>query len=168
MPEWLLFTIAAVVFSVAATWLAKRALEARVGWVRGPLVSLVVFIVFGPLGIWGLRGAGVLQENGLLTDAPVAIGFVFLVLAWLFAIVLIALITLELMWPARPPVGPITYVREALHRRRRAVRYARIVAIASRHISRYSRLLASARRADARVSTVVERKNAFIAALEPT
>ena len=72
MPEWLLFTIAAVVFSVAATWLAKRALEARVGWVRGPLVSLVVFIVFGPLGIWVLRGAGVLQENGLLTDAPVA------------------------------------------------------------------------------------------------
>ncbi|WP_323985960.1 ABC1 kinase family protein [Microbacterium plantarum] len=134
MPEWLLFTIAAVVFSIAATWLAKRALEARVGWVRGPVVSLIVFVVFGPLGIWVLRGAGVLQEQGgLLTDQPVAFGFVLLVLAWLFAIVLIALITLELMWPARPPVGPVTYVREALHRRRRAVRYARIVAIASRH-----------------------------------
>ncbi|SDQ89473.1 ubiquinone biosynthesis protein [Microbacterium sp. cf332] len=133
MPEWLIFAIAAVVFAVIATWLAKRALEARVGWVRGPLVSLVVFVVFGPLGVWVLREAGVLEDGRLLTDQPIAFGFVLLVLAWLFAIVLIALITLELMWPARPPVGPITAVREALHRRRRAMRYARIVAIASRH-----------------------------------
>lgn len=133
MPEWLLFSLGAVVFAVAATWLAKRALEARVGWVRGPIVSLVVFVVFGPLGVWVLRQAGVLRDGRVLTDQPVAIGFVLLVLAWLFAIVLIVLISLELMWPARAPIGPITAVREALHRRRRAMRYARIVAIASRH-----------------------------------
>lgn len=133
MPEWLLFSLGAAVFAVAATWLAKRALEARVGWVRGPIVSLVVFVVFGPLGVWVLRQAGVLRDGRVLTDQPVAIGFVLLVLAWLFAIVLIVLISLELMWPARAPIGPITAVREALHRRRRAMRYARIVAIASRH-----------------------------------
>ncbi|MBP2422135.1 ABC1 kinase family protein [Microbacterium imperiale] len=133
MPEWLLFAIGAVVFAVAATWLAKRALEARVGWVRGPLVSLVVFVVFAPLGVWVLRQAGIMRGSGVLVDNPITIGFVLLVLAWMFAIVLIVLIALELMWPARVPVGPIRAIRGALHRRRRAMRYARIVAIASRH-----------------------------------
>lgn len=133
MPEWLLYSIAAAVFAVVATWLAKRVLEARVGWVRGPIVSLVVFVVFAPLGVWVLREAGILRDGRVLADHPVALGFILLVLAWMFAIVLIALITLELMWPARAPVGPIIAVREALHRRRRAMRYARIVAIASRH-----------------------------------
>lgn len=133
MPEWLLFAIGAVVFAVAATWLAKRALEARVGWVRGPLVSLVVFVVFAPLGVWVLRQAGIMRGSGVLADNPITIGFVLLVLAWMFAIVLIVLIALELMWPARVPVGPIRAIRGALHRRRRAMRYARIVAIASRH-----------------------------------
>jgi len=133
MPEWLLFSIGAAVFAVVATWLAKRVLEARVGWVRGPIVSLVVFVVFAPLGFWVLREAGILRDGRVLADHPVTFGFILLVLAWMFAIVLIALITLELMWPARAPVGPITAVREALHRRRRAMRYARIVAIASRH-----------------------------------
>ncbi|MDD7929367.1 ABC1 kinase family protein [Microbacterium thalli] len=133
MPEWLLFAIGAVVFAVVATWLAKRALEARVGWVRGPIVSLVVFVVFAPLGVWVLRQSGILRGSRVLADNPVTIGFVLLVLAWMFAIVLILLITLELMWPARVPVGPIRAIRGALHRRRRAMRYARIVAIASRH-----------------------------------
>lgn len=133
MPEWLLFAIGAVVFAVAATWLAKRVLEARVGWVRGPLVSLVVFLVFAPLGVWVLRQAGIMRGSGVFADNPITIGFVLLVLAWMFAIVLIVLITLELMWPARVPVGPIRAIRGALHRRRRAMRYARIVAIASRH-----------------------------------
>ncbi|GLJ79675.1 ubiquinone biosynthesis protein UbiB [Microbacterium imperiale] len=129
----MLFAIGAVVFAVAATWLAKRALEARVGWVRGPLVSLVVFVVFAPLGVWVLRQAGIMRGSGVLVDNPITIGFVLLVLAWMFAIVLIVLIALELMWPARVPVGPIRAIRGALHRRRRAMRYARIVAIASRH-----------------------------------
>ncbi|MDD7961953.1 ABC1 kinase family protein [Microbacterium thalli] len=133
MPEWLLFAIGAVVFAVVATWLAKRALEARVGWVRGPIVSLVVFVVFAPLGVWVLRQSGILRGSRVLADNPITIGFVLLVLAWMFAIVLILLITLELMWPARVPVGPIRAIRGALHRRRRAMRYARIVAIASRH-----------------------------------
>lgn len=133
MPEWLLFAIGAVVFAVAATWLAKRVLEARVGWVRGPIVSLVVFVVFAPLGLFVLQQAGILKGARVLADSPITIGFVLLVLAWMFAIVLIALITLELMWPARVPIGPVRAVREALHRRRRAMRYARIVAIASRH-----------------------------------
>lgn len=133
MPEWLLFAIGAVVFAVAATWLAKRVLEARVGWVRGPIVSLVVFVVFAPLGLFVLQQAGIMRGGRILADSPITIGFVLLVLAWMFAIVLIALITLELMWPARVPIGPVRAVREALHRRRRAMRYARIVAIASRH-----------------------------------
>ncbi|KAA9089204.1 ABC1 kinase family protein [Microbacterium radiodurans] len=133
MPEWLLVAIVAAVFAVVATWIAQRALEARVGWLRGVVASLAVFFVFAPMGRWALIQADVIRDDRIVADQAVTVGFVLLIVAWMFAFVLIVLITLELMWPARPPIGPINAVRGALHRRRRAVRYARIVAIASRH-----------------------------------
>ena len=53
--------------------------------------------------------------------------------ALLLAIVVIAVLTLEFLWPSRGWRNPITVVRDAIRRRDRARRYAQILAIGSRH-----------------------------------
>jgi ubiquinone biosynthesis protein len=121
------------VFSVVAGWTSRRLLETQVGWIRSVVTAAVVFLLLSPVAYWALDQAGVMAGDKLVVYGPLAIVFLALTLGWMFAIVVIALVTLEFLWPTRPFVNPVTVVREAFRRRDRARRYGQIIAIASRH-----------------------------------
>ncbi|WP_460772843.1 ABC1 kinase family protein [Microbacterium sp. GXF7504] len=121
------------VFSLVAGWSSRRLLETPVGWIRSVLTAAVVFLALSPVASWALQHAGVMEDGRLVVDEPLAIVFLALTLGWIFAIVVIVLVALEVLWPTRPAVNPVTMIRDAFRRRDRARRYAQIVSIASRH-----------------------------------
>jgi ubiquinone biosynthesis protein len=133
MPTWLVFGIAALVFAVAAAWVVRRLLDVQVGWGRAWVTSLVVFALAAPIAVWSLSEADVYDDGRFVATGSVSIAFVALTIGWMFAAVVIAVMTLEFLWPSRRWRNPITVVRDAIRRRDRARRYAQILAIGSRH-----------------------------------
>lgn len=133
MPQWLLFGLFSVGFAALAAWAARRLLDGSVGWVRSVVTALVVFLAALPLAIWSLRVAGVTEGDRIVADTPIALSFLALTLGWLFAAVVVCVVTLEFAWPSHGLRNPITSVREAFRRRDRARRYTQILSIASRH-----------------------------------
>lgn len=133
MPSWLIFTIVIVVFALVATWIVRRLLDVEVGWLRTFITSLVVFLLASPVAIWTLNEADVYADGRFIASAGVAIAFVALTVGWMFAAVVIAVLTLEFLWPSHRMRNPISVVRDAIRRRDRARRYAQIVAIGSRN-----------------------------------
>ncbi|MFT4212622.1 MAG: AarF/UbiB family protein [Microbacterium sp.] len=130
---WIWAVVVIAVFSVVAGWTSRRLLETQVGWIRSVVVAAVVFLLLSPVAYWALEQSGVIEGERLVVDGPLALVFLALTLGWVFAVVVIVLVTLEFLWPTRPLANPLTMVREAFLRRDRARRYAQIVAIASRH-----------------------------------
>jgi len=128
---WAVVIIA--VFSVVAGWSSRRLLETKVGWIRSVITAAVVFLLVSPVAYWALDEAGVMSGNRLVVEGPLAVVFLALTLGWMFAVVVVVLVTLEFLWPTRPFVNPVLVVREAFRRRDRARRYGQIIAIASRH-----------------------------------
>ncbi|WP_396641842.1 ABC1 kinase family protein [Microbacterium sp.] len=152
MPSWLLFTIIVVVFSLIATWIVRRLLDVEVGWVRTFLTALAVFLLASPVAIWTLKEADVYSDGRFVASGGVAIAFVALTVGWMFAAVVIAVLTLEFLWPSHGWRNPIRVVRDAIRRRDRARRYAQIVTIGSRHgLTFYERR----RRGDAELPTAL-------------
>lgn len=133
MPDWLIITIVAVVFSFVAAWVVRKLLDSRVWWLRALLTSAVVFLLSLPIALWSLDEADVLVDGVLVVSNAIAVLFIALTAGWMFAVVVIVVLALEFLWPSRPLRNPITVVREALRRRDRARRYAQIVAIGSRN-----------------------------------
>ena len=133
MPQWLLFALFSVGFGALAAWAARRLLDRSVGWIRSGVTALVVFLAALPLATWALRVAGVVEGDRIVAETPIALSFVALTLGWLFAAVVVCVVTLEFAWPSHGIRNPITSVREAFRRRDRARRYTQILAIASRH-----------------------------------
>ncbi|TDN92233.1 AarF/UbiB family protein [Microbacterium sp. BK668] len=133
MPYWLVFALFALGFAGLAAWASRRLLDRSVGWVRTGITALVVFLAALPMAAWALRAAGVLSGDRLVADTPIALSFLALTLGWLFAAVVVCVVTLEFAWPTHPRRNPVTSVREAFRRRDRARRYAQILSIASRH-----------------------------------
>lgn len=133
MPTWLALALLTLLFSVAAAWSSRRLLDAQVGWLRAGITSVIVFLGSLPLTVWVFERTDVVDGDRVLVSSPIALAFVALVLGWMFAVVVIVLVTLEFLWPSRRHANPIVMVREAFRRRDRARRYAQIVAIASRH-----------------------------------
>ncbi|MFH8250198.1 ABC1 kinase family protein [Microbacterium sp. B2969] len=133
MPYWLTFGLISLGFAVLAAWAARRLLDRSVGWIRSSITALVVFLVALPLTVWSLRAAGVVRGDQVVTEAPITISFVALTAGWLFAAVVVCIVTLEFAWPSRGLRNPVTSIREAFRRRDRARRYAQILSIASRH-----------------------------------
>jgi ubiquinone biosynthesis protein len=133
MPQWLLFGLFSVGFAALAAWAARRLLDGSVGWVRSVVTALVVFLAALPLAIWSLRVAGVVEGDRIVADTPIALSFLALTLGWLFAAVVVCVVTLEFAWPSHGLRNPITSIREAFRRRDRARRYTQILSIASRH-----------------------------------
>ncbi|MDQ1129513.1 AarF/ABC1/UbiB kinase family protein [Microbacterium sp. SORGH_AS_0888] len=130
---WISAAIVIAVFSIVAGWTSRRLLETPVGWIRSILVAAVVFVLISPVAYWALEQSGVMRGEELVVGNALAVVFLALTLGWMFAIVVIALITLEFLWPTRPLTNPVTWVRDAYRRRDRARRYAQIIAIASKH-----------------------------------
>lgn len=122
-----------VVFAVGAAFVARRLLESPIGWVRPIVVGAAVFVAGAPLALWALGQAGVVSGGSLVVDDAITILLLLLTLGWLFAIDVIAIVALELLWPTRPLRNPVSVMRDLFRRRDRARRYAQIIAIASRH-----------------------------------
>ena len=130
---WIWAAVVIAVFSLAAGWGSRRLLDTPVGWFRSVVTAAIVFLVLSPVAYWALGEAGVMRDGTLDVDGPLAFLFLALTLGWMFAIVMVALVGLEFLWPSRPFVNPVSFVREAFRRRERARRYAQIIGIASRH-----------------------------------
>lgn len=130
---WIWAAIVIAVFSVVAGWTSRRLLDTQVGWIRSIVVAALVFVLISPVAYWALGQAGVMHDDELVVGDALAVVFLALTLGWMFAIVVIALVTLEFLWPTRRLANPLTLVRDAFRRRDRARRYAQIIAIASRH-----------------------------------
>ena len=133
MPSWLLFTIVIVVFSLVATWIVRRLLDIEVGWLRTFVTALVVFLLASPVAIWTLNETGVYADGRFVSTWAVSLAFVALTVGWMFAAVVIVVLTLEFLWPSHRMRNPISVVRDAIRRRDRARRYLQIVAIGSRN-----------------------------------
>ncbi|SIT86668.1 AarF/ABC1/UbiB kinase family protein [Microbacterium sp. RU33B] len=133
MPTWLLAVLLAVVFAVPSAWVSRRLLDDQVGWARSIVVAVVVFLVGAPVTVWALRREGGWDGQHITIDGWTAAGLLLLSIGWLFVAVVVVVLTLEFLWPSRGPRNPIAVVRGAFRRRRRALRYTQIVAIASRH-----------------------------------
>ncbi|GAA1466067.1 ABC1 kinase family protein [Microbacterium thalassium] len=134
MPAWLAFVLFALLFAAAGGWLSRRLLDSHIGWGRAMGTAFVVFVASVPVAWWSLRAADVVRDDGTLVVAgPVAAAFLLLTVGWVFALTVIAIVTLEFLWPSHRWRNPIAAVRDAFRRRDRARRYAQILAIASRH-----------------------------------
>lgn len=134
MPVWLLFLLCSLLFAVPAAWAGRRLLDDRIGWVRAIVTAVVVFALCVPIAVWSLEQAAVVTDEGAVRVAsPIVLAFLAVVLGWMFAIVVVAIVTLEFLWPSHGLRNPVVAIREAFRRRDRARRYAQIVAIASRH-----------------------------------
>jgi ubiquinone biosynthesis protein len=133
MPSWLIFAIVALAFSVVATWVVRRLLDVEVGWLRAWVTAIVVFAIGVPVAAWSLDKAGVYQDGQFTASGSITIAFVALTVGWLLAAVVIAVLSLEFLWPSRRWRNPIAVVRDAIRRRDRARRYVQILTIGSRH-----------------------------------
>lgn len=133
MPIWLTFAVLAIGFALLAAWASRRLLDSSVSWLRAGATALIVFLLALPLVSWSLRAAGVVEDDRVVADTPIALAFFALTLGWLFAAVVVCVVTLEFAWPSRSGRNPVTTIREAFRRRDRARRYAQILSIASRH-----------------------------------
>lgn len=133
MPDWLLVTLILIAFAVTTAWVVRRLLDVRVGWLRAVVVAGVVFLVAAPVAIWTLEQAEVYSAGVFTVSGPIAVAFLALTIGWMFAAVVIAVLTVEFLWPSRGWRNPITVIRNAIRRRARAKRYAQILAIGSRH-----------------------------------
>lgn len=133
MPDWLVLTLIAVVFAVTTAWVVRRLLDVRVGWLRAVVVAAVVFLLAAPVAIWTLEQAEVYAGGVFTVSGPIAVAFLALTIGWMFAAVVIAVLTVEFLWPSRGWRDPVTVIRNAIRRRARAKRYAQILAIGSRH-----------------------------------
>ncbi|GAA1685222.1 ABC1 kinase family protein [Microbacterium lacus] len=133
MPAWLVFALVALAFSLVAAWIVRRLLDVEVGWLRAWVTAIVVFVIASPVAVWSLTQAQVYENGRLVADGAIAIAFVALTVGWMLAAVVIAVLTLEFLWPSRRWRNPISVVRDAIRRRDRARRYAQILAIGSRH-----------------------------------
>lgn len=133
MPNWLVVALVALAFSVVAAWIVRRLLDVEVGWLRAWVTAIVVFLIASPVAIWSLTQAEVYRDGRVVADGAVAIGFVALTVGWMLAAVVVAVLTLEFLWPSRRWRNPISVVRDAIRRRDRARRYVQILTIGSRH-----------------------------------
>lgn len=133
MPSWLVPAIVALVFSVVAAWMVRRLLDVEVGWLRAWVTAIVVFALAVPVATWSLSNAGVYEDGRFVAGAPITIAFVALTVGWMLAAVVIAVLSLEFLWPSRRWRKPMAVARDALYRRDRARRYAQILTIGSRH-----------------------------------
>ena len=117
--------------SSAGCWMSRWAGCGR--W----LTAVVVFLIASPLALWTLTAAEVYEDGRIIADGAVAIAFTALTVGWMLAAVVVAVLTLEFLWPSRRWRNPITVIREAIRRRDRARRYVQIVTIGSRHGLRF-------------------------------
>ena len=117
MPIWLAVLLLTVAFAAVSAWISRRLLDAQIGWIRALVTATVVFLGSLPLTVWVFEQADIIDGDRVVVESPIVLAFVALVLGWMFAVVVIVLVTLEFLWPSRPLGNPVTIVRDAFRRR---------------------------------------------------
>ncbi|GAA1828849.1 AarF/UbiB family protein [Agromyces salentinus] len=126
--------LAAILYILVVGLLARRVLETPIGWPRAIIVGLVVFVASVSLLRAVELGSGLLAPAGsLAVDRVIFVLFITVAAGWTVACGIGILVALELVWPTRHFGGPVAAVKAFRARRRRARRYAQVLAIASRH-----------------------------------
>lgn len=125
--------VLSVVFAVLAAWVSRHVLGTRIGWVRAIIVGIIVYLAIAPVMAHILEWADVIEGDAFQVNRPIAIVFLALAIGWQFAIVVTAIMLLELLWPSGRGFHPIRAVREGLRRRNRLRRYTQILRISGRH-----------------------------------
>lgn len=131
MPNWIVVGLVGLAFALVATWVVRRLLDSEVGWLRSAVTALVVFALGLPFLLWSL--SDVVVDGQFVAPSAAVLALTALILGWMIAVVVIAMLTMEFLWPSRGFQNPITVVRDTLRRRDRARRYAQILLIGSRH-----------------------------------
>lgn len=114
--------LVAAVFTVVI----KRLLPA-VGWIRAYLVSLLTLIALIPVSVWAGTALGIFTDEGALAVAPgIALVTGAIILLWIFAVALLALVVVELIVPTGTFGGPIEGIVESRLGIRRLRRYLQL------------------------------------------
>jgi ubiquinone biosynthesis protein len=114
---------------------SRRLLGVPVGWPRTILVSAIVMFTGGAPAREISDHLGFIDADGRFVEGhEMVIGAVtLLMLLWVIAAGLAVLVILEAIAPTGSITGPLALVRGLPARRRRAARYAAVVAVAVRH-----------------------------------
>ncbi len=134
----MLTTLAALLvgalYAVCVGGITRRILGVPVGWLRTFIVGVAVFLASSPVAIYIATASGVVGPSGKPTvSLAVAVLFLVLAFAWVFAFGIMALVIIEAIWPTGSVPNPVQLVRGWLQRQRRVRRYLHILRIASRH-----------------------------------
>lgn len=154
--------IAAVLVTGAAAATARRLVGAPVGAVRLLLVGVVFFLAAVPSANALVVPAGLVDadtQEPLVGPGPVLL-FLLLVFGWAFALAVAVLVLAELAAPTGTVRDPVTWLRDALARRRRTRRYLQVMGLFAR------RGLRSALRGDPRALSTAQRNTELVAAME--
>ncbi|WP_375003599.1 ABC1 kinase family protein [Aeromicrobium sp. CTD01-1L150] len=128
-----LVLISALVNAFFIAVVARRLLGVPVGWPRTIVLSLLLNAVAVPLVTWILDALGARLDPTSGQDAAVVMAIAVLTIAWLIALEVGLLVLLEALVPTGSLLGPVPFLQSLPARSRRGQRYARIVAIATRH-----------------------------------
>ncbi len=112
---------------------ARRVLGAPVGWPRSIVVGLIIIVGTQAMESVVLDTTGLSSHSALMVAPAKVVLVVVLVAAWVFALGLAALVVLEVVVPTGTLPTPLAFLTGWGTRRRRATRYAQIVAIAVKH-----------------------------------
>lgn len=112
---------------------ARRVLGVPIGWPRSALIGLLVILGLRANISFVLDYAGLPQNQALAFPSPMALLFMGLAAAWIFALGVAALVVLELAVPTGTLPRISAWLRGWKARRHRAKRYTQVIGIAARH-----------------------------------
>lgn len=118
--------LASLVVAAVFAFVVRRLLPA-VSWIRAFAVSLLVIVALIPGSVWIGTALGIFNDDGGLMVGPgTALLAAGLIVLWMFALALGALVLLELFIPTGALGGPIRGLRESCLGARRIRRYLQL------------------------------------------
>ncbi|MEJ1154484.1 ABC1 kinase family protein [Microbacterium marmarense] len=122
-----------VVFALSAAWIAQHVFGTPIGWIRAILSAGVVYAITVPLARVALEASDVTAGGQFDVSSAIGILFVAVALGWQLAIAVTVIMLSELFWPSDRGWHPIRAAKGIIRRRKRMLRYAQTLRIASKH-----------------------------------
>ncbi|MFB8387287.1 ABC1 kinase family protein [Microbacterium sp. NPDC055910] len=133
MFEVVITIVLGAVFAVGAAWVAQHVLGTPIGWVRAIIFVAIIYTATVPIVRAALEAGDVMVDGQFVVSSPIGVVFIAVALGWQFALAVTVIMISELFWPSGRGWHPIRGVKELLHRRKRMLRYAQTLRIASKH-----------------------------------
>lgn len=130
--DFVAYALATLVNVAVVAMVTRRLLGVPVGWPRTIVVSLMTLSGGASLMRW-ISETLHLDLNPTADNIPPTAAIVLLASAWLLAAQVAALAALEAFVPTGSLPGPLSFLRSLPARRRRAMRYTKIIRIAAAH-----------------------------------